>query len=269
MNIFLWVIVPYLCLASMIIGLIWRWRTDKFGWVTRSSETYERAWLRVSSPLFHYGILLVVLGHIGGLLIPESWTSALGISEGAYHFVAVSLGSLAALMTIVGLTGLLVRRYVVKSVRLATSDSDIFMYIILLAAIALGTIATISKQIFGGPHGYNYRETISPWFRSLFYFHPDYSLMVDVPWQFKAHIIAGLMLFAVLPYTRLVHAVAPPALYVARPYMVYRSRETEVGAPGAWQGGEPTPSYLQTQGKGKYRTTYTAGVKAGAKPKKK
>ena len=261
-NIFLWIIVPYLALASLFIGLIWRWRTDKFGWVARSSETYERTWLRISSPLFHYGILLVVLGHIGGLLIPESWTAALGISEGMYHFMAVSLGSIAALMTIVGLVGLLVRRFVVKSVRLATSASDIIMYIMLITAIALGTLATVSTQLFGSDHGYNYRETISPWFRSLFYFHPETGLMVDVPWEFKVHIIAGFLLFAALPYTRLVHAVAPPATYVARPYMVYRSRGTEVGDPGTWQGGEHTPSYQSTQGTGKYGTTYTAGKKS-------
>ena len=256
MNTFLWIIFPYLALASLFIGIVWRWRTDKFGWVTRSSETYERTWLRISSPLFHYGILLVVMGHLVGLAVPETWTSAIGISEGLYHFMALSLGTVAAIMTIIGLAGLLVRRFVVKSVRLATSPGDIFMYVILVAAIALGTLATVSTQIFGGEHGYNYRETISPWFRSLFYFHPEAQLMVDVPWEFKLHIIAGLLLFAVLPYTRLVHAVAPPVLYPVRPYMVYRSRGTEVGSPGNWQGTGKSPS-RDSVSSGSYRSTFT------------
>ncbi len=255
-NTFLWVIFPYIALGSMIIGIIWRWRTDKFGWTTRSSETYERTWLRISSPLFHYGILLVILGHIVGLVVPQSWTQAVGISEGMYHIMAVGLGSVAAIMTIVGLVGLLVRRFVVKSVRLATSRSDMVMYVLLLAAVALGTLATVSKQIFGGGHGYNYRETISPWFRSIFYFHPQAELMVGAPWQFQAHIVAGLILFAVWPYTRLVHAVALPVNYPARPYMVYRSRDTETGAPGNWQGGKSTPTYSQKKRDGKYRTAF-------------
>ena len=127
MNTFLWIIFPYLALASLFIGIVWRWRTDKFGWVTRSSETYERTWLRISSPLFHYGILLVVMGHLVGLAVPESWTSAIGISEGLYHFMALSLGTVAAIMTIIGLAGLLVRRFVVRSVKLATSPRDIVM----------------------------------------------------------------------------------------------------------------------------------------------
>ncbi len=267
-NIFLWIIFPYLALASLFIGIVWRWRLDKFGWVTRSSETYERKWLRLTSPLFHYGILLVVMGHIMGLVIPETWTQAVGISEGAYHFMAVSVGSFAGLMTIVGLIGLLIRRLKYKSIRLATTPGDIVMYIMLIAAIALGAMATVSTQIFGGAHGYNYRETISPWFRSLFYFHPEAQLMVSVPWEFKVHIIAGLLVFAILPYTRLVHAVAPPVLYPVRPYMVYRSRGTEVGSPGVWQGGEEVPAFRSTNGTSTYHTGFKEGAKPGANTKR-
>ena len=240
-NIFLWIVLPYVCLTLMISGIIWRWRTDKFGWTTRSSEIYERTWLRASSPLFHFGILLVLLGHLAGLAIPESWTSALGVSEGAYHLVAVVLGSFAAIMTVVGLVGLLVRRFVVKSVRLATSRSDLVMYVLLCIPICLGAAATVSKQIFGEAGGYNYRETISPWFRSLFYFHPEASLMASVPWIFKVHIIAGLLLFAIWPFTRLVHAVAPPITYPLRPYIVYRSK-TQLNQPDRAQGWQPQGS---------------------------
>lgn len=181
-----------------------------------------------------------------------------------YHFAAVSLGSLAGIMTILGMIGLLIRRFVVKSVRLATSPSDIVMYILLALAVVLGMTATIATQIFGGPEGYNYRETISPWFRSLFYFHPDTALMVGIPWQFAMHITAGFLLFAVWPYTRLVHAVALPVNYPARPYMVYRSRGTKIGSPGYWQGGQPTPTYKLRDTKtdrGSYVTSFGGGAK--------
>lgn len=242
-NIFLFVILPYVCLAIMIFGIGWRWKTDQFGWTSRSSETYERTWLRVASPLFHFGIIFVFFGHVLGLIIPQSWTEAIGIDETAYHLVAVSLGSIAALMTIIGLIGLLVRRIVVKSIRLATSRSDIVTYILLLIPIGLGATATVWKQIFGGANGYNYRETISPWLRSLFYFHPDISLMSEVPWIFKAHICAAFLLFAVWPYTRLIHVLSAPLPYAARPYLVYRSRETPVGEPTELRGWESEASY--------------------------
>ena len=70
MNVFLWVIVPYLCLAVFVVGHLWRYRYDKFGWTTRSSQLYEDRLLRLGSPLFHFGMLGVVGGHVIGLLVP-------------------------------------------------------------------------------------------------------------------------------------------------------------------------------------------------------
>ena len=78
MDIFLWVIVPYLCLATFVVGHFWRYRYDKFGWTTRSSQLYENRLLRIGSPLFHFGMLGVVGGHVIGLLVPQSWTDAVG-----------------------------------------------------------------------------------------------------------------------------------------------------------------------------------------------
>ena len=92
MNEFLFVVVPYLCLTTFVVGHLWRYRYDKFGWTTRSSQLYENRLLRIGSPLFHFGMLGVVGGHVIGLLVPQSWTDALGISEHTYHVVAVAGG---------------------------------------------------------------------------------------------------------------------------------------------------------------------------------
>ena len=89
MNEFLFVVVPYVCLTTFVVGHLWRYRYDKFGWTTRSSQLYENRLLRIGSPLFHFGMLGVVGGHVIGLLVPQSWTDAVGISEHAYHVVAV------------------------------------------------------------------------------------------------------------------------------------------------------------------------------------
>ena len=75
MTTFLWVVFPYLCLAVFVVGIVWRYRYDKFGWTTRSSQLYETRLLRIGSPLFHYGILIALLGHVAGLLIPQSSTT--------------------------------------------------------------------------------------------------------------------------------------------------------------------------------------------------
>lgn len=220
-----WTALPYVCLVLLVVGLVWRYRTDQFGWTSRSSQWNESAILRWASPLFHVGILLVGAGHVMGLLLPKSWTEAAGIPEHVYHLAAVIPGTIAGIMTVVGLVGLIYRRVVVKSVRLATTTNDTIMYVLLAVPILLGAWATASTQLLGGlDGGYDYRESISPWLRSILTLQPDASLMAEVPLVFKAHIVAGLLLFAIWPFTRLVHVVSAPVGYVTRPYVVYRSR---------------------------------------------
>ena len=228
-DILMWAVLPYVSLVVFFGGLVWRYRVDQFGWTSRSSQWNESAILRWSSPLFHVGILLVAAGHVVGLAVPKTWTGALGVSEHVYHLMATSLGSVAAVMTILGLGGLLWRRIVVKSVRLATSRSDIVAYVGLVVVIALGTTATVSTQLLSPGGGYDYRETISVWFRSIWFLHPAVGLMTTVPLPFVLHIVAGMLLFCVWPFTRLVHVVSAPVGYVTRPPIVYRSRD--VSAP--------------------------------------
>jgi nitrate reductase gamma subunit len=221
-SVLLWVIVPYISATILVGGAIWRYRYDKFGWTTRSSQLYESAILRWGSPLFHFGILLVLVGHIGGLLIPKSWTEAVGITEHAYHLSAVFIGTVAGLCTLIGLGILIARRRLTGPVFAATTKNDKTMYVVLFAVIALGLLATVKANVTGG--GYDYRETVSPWFRSLFYLSPDPDLMAAVPASFKLHILMAFALFAFWPFTRLVHAFSAPVGYLTRPYVVYRSR---------------------------------------------
>jgi nitrate reductase gamma subunit len=102
-DLLLWVVFPYMVMVAFIGGHIWRWRNDQFGWTTRSSQMYESRLLRVGSPLFHFGILAVFVGHVMGLCVPEEWTDAVGISDDIYHWGALTLGIGAAVATIGGL----------------------------------------------------------------------------------------------------------------------------------------------------------------------
>lgn len=225
LDIFLWVAFPWLALVAFVVGLFWRWRTDQFGWTTHSSQIYESTLLRLSSPLFHYGMMFVILGHLMGLAIPKVWTQAVGISDHAYHLIATIPGTIAGIAALLGLVGLIYRRVVNRTVFLSTSRSDKVMYVFLSCAILSGFFATVSTQVFGGAHGYDYRATISPWLRQLLIFNAQPELMADVPWQFKVHVLAGFTLLAVWPFTRLVHVFSAPVGYVSRPYVVYRSRD--------------------------------------------
>ena len=229
MNVVLWGVLPYVMLVVLVGGTIWRYRYDKFGWTTRSSQLYESRLLRIGSPLFHFGILVVLVGHVVGLLIPESWTNALGVSEQAYHAQALTLGGIAGFCTLVGIGILIVRRRTTGPVFMATTANDKLMYVLLVGAIALGLVTTL-VAVGAGAHAHDYRETVSPWFRSLFRLNPDVDAMADAPVQFHLHVLVGMLLFAAWPFTRLVHAFTAPVHYLFRPYIVYRSRDAQVPA---------------------------------------
>lgn len=246
-DLLLWVVGPYVTITIFVVGLIWRYRTDKYGWTSRSSEMYEYGLLSFASPLFHVGILLVLIGHLVGLFVPKTWTNTVGVSDNLYHWFATVGGMIGGIMTVVGLALLIWRRRTVGGVFLATTANDKMMYVFLGVPILLGFIAVIINQIIPGGHGYDYRETISPWFRSLFVLQPRPDLMVGVPLSFQLHVIAGFLLVAVWPFTRLVHAFSAPVNYTTRPYIVYRAREASHTIRRPDRGWEPVVGPVSLQ----------------------
>lgn len=232
----LWVVVPYVCLTIFAVGHFWRYRYDKFGWTTRSSQLYESRLLRLGSPLFHFGILFVLVGHVMGLGVPESWTEAVGISEGLYHFLAISVGAVAGFCTVVGMAILIYRRRTVGPVFSATTKMDKAMYAVLATVILLGLWNTAAGSLLNLTGHYNYREGVSVWFRGIFRFslHPE--LMAEAPFGFQLHALAAFGLFALWPFTRLVHVFSAPIGYLTRPYIVYRSRDEQLGSSATKRG---------------------------------
>lgn len=237
LDVLLWVAFPYAAFAVFVVGHVWRYRYDKFGWTTRSSQTYENRLLRWGSPMFHLGILFVLAGHVVGLLIPAEWLEAIGVDEHMYHIGATVLGSAAAVLTIAGLAILIYRRRSIGPVFLATTRMDKTMYVFLGATILFGTVATVMYQVLGP--GYEYRGTVSPWLRSLIVLQPEPELMAEVPLAFQLHVLCATALFALWPFTRLVHVFSAPVGYLFRPYIVYRSRDAGRSNRPTRRGWEP------------------------------
>ena len=239
MTTLLWLTVPYVAFTSFLLGHLWRYRHDQFGWTTRSSQLYESRLLRLGSPLFHFGLLAVLGGHVLGLLIPASWTAWLGVSEHVYHLISVSMGTLSGVACVVGLAILLYRRATVTAVRQATTGMDTLMYFLLTAAITTGMVNTLGYNLIGG--GYNYRASVSPWFRGLFTLSPEPELMGGAPLVYQLHALVVLTLVGLWPYTRLVHVFSAPLGYLTRPYVVYRSRGTHPATRRYARAWEPPP----------------------------
>lgn len=224
LDLLAWGAIPYAVIAIFVVGHLWRYRTAQYSWTTRSSQLLERKWLRVGILLFHFGMLAVLGGHIGGLLIPASFTESVGISEHMYHDVAVIMGSLAGITMTTGLMILAVRRTTNERVRAATITRDYVMMSVLILVVITGMYNTFGVQLFGEAH--NYRETVSPWFRSILMFQPDPHLMAEAEWSFKLHAASAMALFALWPFTRLVHAWSIPVGFITRPYVLFRRRDS-------------------------------------------
>ncbi len=220
MSTFLWGVFPYLALATFIVGMVWRYRSNQFSWTTRSSQIHESRWLRIGGPLFHFGALFAIIGHVMGLIIPKAWTDALGISQDTYHWAAVIGGWLAGIMVVSGFVILAARRAFVPAVRKATTPGDVVTYVVMAGLLITGAVNTLSTTF---SHDYNYREGVSPWFRSVFTFQPNIDLMANAPLSFQIHAALAFFLLLIWPFTRLVHALSIPLGYVTRPYVVYRS----------------------------------------------
>ncbi|MGQ4385391.1 respiratory nitrate reductase subunit gamma [Streptomyces sp. SAS_270] len=240
MSTLLWGALPYVALALLVAGLVWRRRYDKFGWTTRSSQIYESRLLNIASPAFHYGLLFVLAGHLVGLFVPESWTRSLGVGEHAYHLLSLYGGTAAGVLTVLGIGLLVYRRRTNSPVFRATTVNDKLMYVVLVGAIVMGMVA---KLTHASGDGYNYRDSIAPWARSLFRLSPRTELMDGVPVLYQVHMVIGMALIALVPYTRLVHMFSAPVQYLFRPYVVYRSRDPkQLGPRPERRGWERTGS---------------------------
>ena len=221
LDLFLWVFVPYASITIFVAGHVWRYRHDQFGWTSRSTQLLESRLLRWGNPLFHYGALAAIAGHVLGLIIPEQVTQAIGISEGAYHLIAVSAGTVAWVAVIAGLVILALRRVITPRVRATTTAVDWLTFGLLLIVIALGIWETFGFNLLQTP--YDYRLSVGVWFRGLFFFQPEPQLMASAPLIFQLHAISAWLLLALWPFSRLVHAWSIPLTYLGRAQILYRS----------------------------------------------
>lgn len=218
---FFWISFPYIMLTMFVVGHIYRYNTDQFGWSAKSSEFLEKRQLKWGSVLFHYGIIFVFFGHVAGILIPKAFYDSVGITDHMYHFGAVWIGGIAGLATILGVCLLMVRRFTVKRIYVHSTFRDILVLVLLTLIIFSGFVNTVWYT--GRGVAFEYRETISPWFRGILTLNPDSALMVGIPLGFQIHVVSALLLFGIWPFTRLVHVWSLPLEYLKRKYIVYRA----------------------------------------------
>ncbi len=223
MTFFIFQVLPYLALTIMFVGSILRYDYDPFSWKSKSSQFLARRQLILGSILFHVGIIIIFFGHLIGMLTPIQLFEMLGISHGFKQLLAIVVGGIAGLMAITGGLILLHRRLLNPRVRANSTFADNAILVILNVQLllGLGTILVSWQHLDGGE-----MVKFMEWARSIVLFRPDaWTIVADVSWIFKLHILLGLTIFILVPFTRLVHMASAPVRYLWRPgYQIVRSR---------------------------------------------
>ena len=226
-NQFLWVIFPYLALVTFVLGHIYRYAYDQYGWTPKSSQILERRLLMWGVLLFHWGFLFVFGGHVMGLLVPAEFYRAIGVTDHNYHLLALWAGAPVGVIALIGILLLNLRRWFILRIRANTDAMRFITDALLLVVILLGLGATIGYRVYANQYElqaeFEYRDTIGVWFRSLFAFRPEASFMVGAPLIFQLHTLSAFVLFALWPFSSLVHVFSVPLGYFRRSYVQYRS----------------------------------------------
>lgn len=224
LNTFLFGIYPYIALAVFLVGSLIRFDREQYTWKSDSSQLLRRGQLRLGSNLFHIGILGIFFGHFVGLLTPMSVWHLLGIEAPAKQLVAIVAGGIFGALMLIGLVILMHRRMSEPRIRVTTKGSDWVVLWLLLAQLVLGLA---SLPVSAGHMDGGQMVKLMTWAQHIVTFRGDAAAFVaDAAPVFKLHLLLGMTIFLVFPFTRLVHVWSGFAAvsYLTRAYQVVRSR---------------------------------------------
>lgn len=230
LNEFLFGIYPYLCLAVLLIGSLIRFDREPYTWKSDSSQLLRKSELRLGSNLFHYGVLVVIIGHFAGFLAPH-WAVDWALDPTGHQLLAMVVGGIAGLVAIIGLTILLHRRLADPRIRLNSRKWDIAVALLLWLQLALGLL-TVPLSAFHMDGALF--EILTDYVKGIVTLNGDApAVMMNVPFTYKLHILLGFTIFLISPFTRMIHiwSGAGALAYLFRPYQIVRTPRTRAKEP--------------------------------------
>lgn len=225
LNDFLFGIYPYLALAILLLGCFIRFDREPYTWKSDSSQLLRKRELRWGSNLFHYGVLVVILGHFVGFLTPD-WAIRWALDPAQHQLIAMVAGGVAGLVAIIGLSLLLHRRLGDPRIRRNSRGWDIAVVLLLWLQLALGLLTVpLSAQHMDGAMF----EVMTSYVKGIVTFRGGVAdLLLGTPWIYRLHIFVGFTIFLISPFTRMVHiwSGAGALAYLFRPYQIVRTRRS-------------------------------------------
>ncbi|HEX6002502.1 MAG TPA: respiratory nitrate reductase subunit gamma [Burkholderiales bacterium] len=235
---FLFQVYPYVCFTVFLVGSLIRFDQNQYSWKSDSSQLLRRDLLRWGSNLFHVGILFLFFGHLVGLFTPHA-VYGIFISAATKQLLAVTAGGIAGAICFGGLTMLLYRRLADPRIRYTSHPSDIAVLIVLWVQLTVGLITLpYSLQHTDG----SVMLILADWAQRIVTLRPvDAAALAALPWPYLFHVVLGMTIFLLLPFSRLVHVWSGfgAVAYLFRPYQVVRSRRLNIPA-GQHLPGQPS-----------------------------
>jgi len=213
---FLFVALPYLAFTIFFIVTIQRYRQRTFTYSSLSSQLLENKQHFWGMVPFHYGILAVIVGHVVAFAIPRAVLAWNGRPLRLYILEVSAL--ICGMLALVGLVSAIGRRLANTKVRIVTTVPDW----VLLGLLTFQIFSGIYIAIFVGWGSSWYAAAATPYLRSLLTFSPQISYLTEMPWMVRLHIVNAFLLIAFFPFTRLVHVLVIPNMYLWRPTQVVR-----------------------------------------------
>ena len=235
---------PYLAITVLVVGSILRFDKDQYSWRSQSSQFLRRRQMVIGSNLFHMGVLVLFVGHLVGLLTPINVFDTLGIGHGFKQTVALVVGGLAGIAAFVGASLLLHRRLFDPRIRRSSSYGDIAVLVLIWMQLVLGILTTWwTLEHLDGSEMVRFMS----WANGVLTLNPGAPAEIkDVALVYKLHIVLGLTLFLITPFTRLVHIWSAPIWFLLRPgYQIVRARRLKRSpdAPMTYGPAGVAPSY--------------------------
>ncbi len=213
---------PYLALTVFLVGSLIRFDREPYTWKSSSSQLLRRRELMWGSNLFHIGVLVIFVGHVVGLLTPVALIDALGVAHRLKQETAIVVGGLAGMMGLAGAAMLTHRRFKDPRIRNNSSFGDLAVIVILLTQLVLGlSTIPVSAAHMDGHEMVKFMN----WAQGILTLRPGAAdLVADVSPIFKLHMLLGMTIFLIFPFTRLVHIWSAPIWYFGRSgYQIVRS----------------------------------------------
>ncbi|MPY25058.1 respiratory nitrate reductase subunit gamma [Shewanella psychropiezotolerans] len=222
LNFLLFGIYPFIALTVLVVGCWIRYDREPYSWKADSSQLLDQKGFRVASNLFHIGVIFVLAGHFVGLLTPESVYHHV-ISTPNKQLLAMVSGGTFGVFCLIGLVMLIKRRLTNARVRANSKRSDILVLCLLLIQVLLGLMTiVVSMDHLDG----SVMALLADWAQSLVTLQGVQAAEAinSVNIVYKVHILVGLTLIMIFPFTRLVHVISVPVKYFARNYQIVRQR---------------------------------------------